>query len=350
MTLDRVILHDFLTYDFLDYIFERRPLIFQGLNLTDYRQKTNGTGKSGKQTAIEFCMSASNSRGVPDSELVQFGKDQARVQLFSSCDFRQQNIHIDWTIKVKGSNKVIIKTKAYDEEWLEDEPDGSNPQKASFSNVNDGKKFIKEWFLIEKEDLFNYYIINKARFKSFFQSSNTEKVALINRFSDASLIKNVEVLEKDKLQEEADQLQEEFTLMAGAIAQLEKQILKETSRDLAAETEDAKEAISDDIADANESISTAEGTKIVLKEDIAELDEEDIELLKGIKETETNKGVLEKDLEAANKSMDEVKSSVKMAQTKVDDYISTDWDSKRETFEDDIKVRETLKDAPNAII
>ena len=56
MRFDKIILKDFLSFDYLEYEFEDKPLSVQGLNLTDDNQKTNGAGKSGLQTAIEFCI------------------------------------------------------------------------------------------------------------------------------------------------------------------------------------------------------------------------------------------------------------------------------------------------------
>ena len=177
MTLDRLILDRFLTYRELDYEISKKPLLVQGSNLTEIDQTSNGSGKSGIFTAIEFCIAASNSRDVRDSELVMFGESDARAQLFASCDVRKEKIHIDWDIRVKGSNKLSLR-REINGAW----------EDVSFSNVNDGKKYIMNWFAIEKEDLFNYFIINKSRFKSFFKASNKEKVDLINRFSDASIV------------------------------------------------------------------------------------------------------------------------------------------------------------------
>ena len=190
MRLDRAVVKNFLTYENLDYSFSRNPLLVQGRNLTEEDQESNGSGKSGLFTAIEFCITASNSRDVRDNELVMFGEKQANAELYASCDIRKEQLHIAWLIKVKGSNVLTLKKKSYDGEWEE----------ISFSNVNDGKKYIMNWFDIEKEDLFNYYIINKSRFKTFFKASNKEKVDLINRFSDASIIDGLDKIDNSSLE------------------------------------------------------------------------------------------------------------------------------------------------------
>ena len=56
MRLTRLVLKDFISYEDLDYMFESKPLLVQGINLTDDGQKTNGVGKSVIPTAIEQCI------------------------------------------------------------------------------------------------------------------------------------------------------------------------------------------------------------------------------------------------------------------------------------------------------
>ena len=222
MRLDKIILDNFLTYDHLEYDISKKPLLVQGLNKTEEDQESNGSGKSGIFSGIEFCITASNSRDVRDKELVMFGEKEARTQLYASCDVRKQAIHIDWKIKVKGSNVLTLNKRAYDGEW----------ENISFSNVNDGKKYILNWFAIEKEDLFNYYIINKSRFKTFFKASNKEKVELINRFSDASIIDGLDKIDNTKLQNEYNDIKSEIDKIDGKIELTDEQILEEKSKDV----------------------------------------------------------------------------------------------------------------------
>ena len=247
MRLDKVILENFLTYESLEYDIPRTPLLVQGLNKTEEDQESNGSGKSGMFTAIEFCIASSNSRGVSDKELVMFGQKEARVQLYASCDVRKESIHIDWTIKVKGSNKLTLKIEQ-DGKWNE----------VSFSNVNDGKKAILDWFAIEKEDLFNYYIINKSRFKSFFKASNKEKVDLINRFSDASIIDGLDKLDNTELELEAGVIKANIDRSEGKIELLQDQIQGESERDVKADAKQAIEDLNDDILDVKDEIKEFE--------------------------------------------------------------------------------------------
>ena len=237
MKLDKIILENFLTYKDLEYNFSSSPLLVQGRNLTEEDQESNGSGKSGIFSGIEFCIAASNSRDVRDKELVMFGEKEARTQLFASCDVRKESIHIDWTIKVKGSNVLTLKKKSYNGEW----------NLISFSNVNDGKKFVLNWFAIEKEDLFNYYIINKSRFKTFFKASNKEKVELINRFSDASIIDGLDKIDNSGLQNQYDVIKSNIDKIDGKIELTQEQIQDESERDVESDNRILKKQLEDKI-------------------------------------------------------------------------------------------------------
>ena len=148
MKLVKLKLENFLTYEELEYNFEDKALLVQGINLTDKNQKSNGSGKSAIQTGIEFALTASNSRGVNDVELVTYGFDKSKVQLFIECESRKETLEIEWTIKTKGSNLLSLKI---------------NENELSFSNVNDGKKQILNWLGISKEDLFNYLTLSLVK-------------------------------------------------------------------------------------------------------------------------------------------------------------------------------------------
>lgn len=327
MRLDRLILNDFLTYEHLDYEFETKPLLVQGLNLTDDGQTTNGTGKSGLQTGIEQCITASNSRDVRDNEIITYGKKQARAQLYASCDVRKERIHIDWDIKLSGSNVLRLKVCQYgSEEWTD----------VSFSNVNDGKKAIMDWFAISREDLFNYYIINNTRFKSFFKSSNTDKVALINRFSDASIIEGVENIDISELEEQYSGTQTLIDQTNGKVELVEQQILIETSRDLKEENKQALENIDEEIGDIKEEIISLEGDIVTTKEKSPSI-KISIKAKKDLKKTlVAEKLVIENDIKEAGEKLELVNNELVEAKKLVDEFKSTDWKAERSTFEYDI--------------
>ena len=278
MRLKKISLENFLTYEELEYSFQDKALLVQGVNLTDKNQKSNGSGKSAIQTGIEFALTASNSRGVNDKELVTYGFDKSKVKLVIECDSRKETLEIDWTIKVKGSNLLSLKI---------------NEKELSFSNVNDGKKQILDWLGISKEDIFNYYIINSTRFKSFFGSSNREKVDLINRFSDSSIIDGLEKIDNSKLEEEKEILEVDINKIKGGVDTIKEQIEDAKNVDFTKELEDAKLDIMDEIDENNLSI---DGLKKEIKEidlDKKNIDDEIEEFEVEIKKLEDSKSSLD---------------------------------------------------------
>lgn len=335
MKLQKIILENFLTYEELEYSFQDKALLVQGVNLTDKNQKSNGSGKSAIQTGIEFALTSSNSRGVNDKELITYGFDSSRVQLYVHCESRKETLHIDWTIKSKGSNKLSLSL---------------NDKAISFSNVNDGKKQILDWLAISKEDLFNYFIINSTRFKSFFNSSNREKVDLINRFSDSSIIDGLENIDNSELQDEADSIDMNISKADGKIELLEEQIQEEKTKDFTKELETQREALRDELKKID--------TKISNKEDsIEELDDEIKEIKTSIKDKEkeikelnsTNHIELEvKDQEGKVAIAKEVYNNLNSI---VADFKLTDYSSEIETHEESIKaLEEDLENNQNSII
>lgn len=312
MKLDKIILENFLTYKDLEYNFSSNPLLVQGRNLTEEDQESNGSGKSGIFSGIEFCIAGSNSRDVRDKELVMFGEKEARTQLFASCDVRKESIHIDWTIKVKGSNVLtlnIIKEGA--------------SRNVSFSNVNDGKRFILNWFDIEKEDLFNYYIINKSRFKSFFKASNKEKVELINRFSDASIIDGLDKIDTSDLKQEHISIKANINKVEGMIEVISGQILEEKNKDVEAEIQNKKEVLAEDIAEA---LEDKDNVSKEIKEINAKASSDLEELIK-----------LESDLKALEINVD-------AAKLLVDEFVETDFKESLEQANSDRDIQYGLLD------
>tara|TARA_R110000822_G_scaffold161_3_gene759 strand:- start:19097 stop:21250 length:2154 start_codon:yes stop_codon:yes gene_type:complete len=326
MRLEKVIAKNFLTYDELEYVIEDRPLSVQGRNLTDEGQASNGSGKSGIQTIIEFCITAQNSRGVRDNELVSYGYDKANAELVASCDIRKERIDIQWTIKFKGSNLLTITKQKYDGAWEE----------ISFSNLNDGKKWILNWFDISKEDLFNYFLINKARFKSFFESSNKDKVDLINRFSDASIVEGLEDIDTDEL---TSQLATNQTTIIQTQTRIEvklEEINVESSRNFEEELEEILEDIDDDITSKSDAIVQIKVNQKQKDKDLAQLN---IDIANGqsdIKQDEKTLIEINKDIEDHLKVLSEVEVQLTDAELLVSSFKGLDRSQDRLDLSEEI--------------
>lgn len=335
MEFKKLRLENFLTYKSLEYDFVNRPLLVQGQNLTDEGQLSNGSGKSGLQTGIEFCLTAANSRGVRDSELVSYGEKEARAELTISCDIRKEIICIDWTIKVKGSNKLSIIKQKYNQDWEE----------VSFSNVNDGKKWILNWIDISKDDLFNYFLINRSRFKSFFESSNKEKVDLINRFSDASIVEGLENIDTDKLESDFRELEKEEIQIQTRIDVKKESLQEERDRDLEEEFEEIVEDLNYDIDKLKAKIESTKESIDSNDYEIRDLVLANEDILLDIKDDYLTLSHIMKDLEDHSKKTKSIEKDLKAVQSLVDNFKGIDKSEEKEQLrnaikEDESKVKE----------
>jgi DNA repair exonuclease SbcCD ATPase subunit len=210
---------NFLSFKELNYDFETKPILIQGENTSDDAQESNGSGKSALQAAIEFCLYKTTSRKVLDVELINYDDDFCSVQLNIFCSIRKELLQIERTIKRKAGTTLRIKI---------------NTENQSFATIEDGNKLILSWIDITREDLQNYFILNKERYVSFFSSSNKQKIEMINRFSNAKLINGIEKnVEADILQEETKltNLLKQETATEASITTLKERLVREQDRD-----------------------------------------------------------------------------------------------------------------------
>jgi exonuclease SbcC len=235
-------LNNFLTFKELDYNFVDHPVLIQGLNETDDSQESNGSGKSSIQAGIEYALFKTTSRKVRDVELIHYGENEASIQLSILCPIRGETLVISRTIRTKGSSSLSVEIPGRD---------------LSVSTVGDGDKIILDWIGISKDDLQNYYIINKERYKSFFSSSNTEKIGIISRFSKTNLLDGIDLeVKKDvtELEKELKLYDTHKTSSISRIRTLKEQLDNEYSRDFDKELEDKKNELSSVIDDLKASI------------------------------------------------------------------------------------------------
>lgn len=315
MRLEELRLDNFLTYNKFVYKFEDRPLQVQGLNLTDDKQKSNGSGKSGLMTGIEFCITASNSRDVRDAELVTYGEKSGSCELIAYCKVRKERIHITWNIFVKGSNKLTLLVQRDDGDWSE----------VSFSNVNDGKKWISSWFAITKEDMFNYFIINKTRFTSFFKSSNREKIELINRFSDASIIEGLEDIDLNDLEDELHKVRESKGNKESIISAYEMKIEEWHDTDFESELEVEKEKLGDEIDDVNLEIDDIRDEMLVEESKIKSFESDIEDPIEFAKDVDLLRLEVQKKIDVINTTLLDVNKTLTKRKKLVDSFKATDW-------------------------
>lgn len=235
MELVRLRLKNFLSFKELNHKFLNEPVLIKGKNLTEIETKeTNGTGKSTMLSGIAYAILASPlKKQVIDKELIRWGEEEAEIWLDIYCPIRKQTLNIHRVLRQKGSSTL---------ELTLNEEEGS----VQFATVNDGNAYILNWIGITSEDLKSFYILNKENFKSFVSSSNTDKLALINRFIKAEKLDDADKIIKDKvrpLQVKQQEAKDNVSRLEGELGVYNKQLENEQQRNIEEERNNLIETI-----------------------------------------------------------------------------------------------------------
>lgn len=145
------------------------------------------THNSSMQQAVYFAITGNNYRSSIDKKLIRNGEKEAKVLLDIECPIRKETLHIERILPLKGSSRLNVSL---------------NGEQVSLATVKDGNNYILSWMGISPEDLKSYFLICKEYYKSFFKSSNTDKLALISRFINYDFLDGA----KDIIQKELDTL------------------------------------------------------------------------------------------------------------------------------------------------
>ena len=194
--------------------------LLQGINKTDEGFESNGSGKSSFRESLAYVL------GLPVyaatlSDLINNYADEVEVRFEAINKKLSLDLMIVRKTPQKGSTQLTIHLNGTD-------------QRDKFSSVLEGDRFIIETLGLPKEDILNHFIISKEKFTSFFSSSDTSKKELINRFSKADLIDNIEdVVTKDLILIEKDIINREMfaSKTSGKIEVLQEQLQKELDID-----------------------------------------------------------------------------------------------------------------------
>lgn len=191
----RLVLKNFGPFEELDYSFVKEPIAVIGENRTQDDQLSNGTGKSFYNQGLFYGIYGTNLRDKQDKKLIRKGFDTAYVCVFIYCPIRKQTLRIDRELRTKGSSTLTINIMSDGEEdWT----------RIPVTTVLEGNRYITDWIEISAEDAKSYYIVSKGNYNSFFKSSNTEKLALISRFINFSMLDKT----KSIIEEEVDKINE----------------------------------------------------------------------------------------------------------------------------------------------
>jgi exonuclease SbcC len=271
----RLILRNFGPFSSLKYDFVNESIAIIGENRTQDDQLSNGSGKSSISQGLFYGIYGVNLRGVLDKKLIREGEDSAYICVQIHCPIRKQILSIEREIRTKGSSTLRLELIDEDETKL---------VPVTCATVNDGNKFIANWIEISAEDAKSYYIVSKGNYKSFFNSSNTEKLALISRFINfASIDKTKDIITErlDELNEVKRGYENEKSSFEGKLSAYEEQLNFILEEDLEKKRNDEISGLTylinvydDNIKEKQNSISNFEKSKIAKerqKEDIAKL-------------------------------------------------------------------------------
>lgn len=187
----RIVLKNFGPFESIDYDFRQEAIAVIGENRTQDDQLSNGSGKSFLEQGLFYGIYGVNLRDKQDKKLIRKGFDTAYICVFIYCPIRRQTLKIERELRTKGSSVLAI--------YLIHDGDEIEIEKVQFATVLDGNRYIANWVEISAEDAKSYYIVSKGNYNSFFRSSNTEKLALISRFINFSMLDKTKSIIDDKV-------------------------------------------------------------------------------------------------------------------------------------------------------
>jgi len=172
----RIKIRNFLSIEDIEYFFKQgETVLVQGINNTDPSQKSNGSGKSAFQAAIDFVNTNSCARKIgSDKELIRENQeDDAFLEMEWDNTFYKCNLVIQRTLSFKNSSTLKI---------LE------NSVPVEFATVPEGNRLLTTLLGVSTKDIHNYFFPNELTYISFFKSSDTDIKDLISRFSKTNVL------------------------------------------------------------------------------------------------------------------------------------------------------------------
>lgn len=204
----------------LDYTLEQgvTTLVF-GNNLDNDSQKSNGSGKSALIEAIAIGIGGTPLRKIKNEEIINDAADECFIRLRFLSDSSTEEFIVERKISRKSASVVkcsIIR-------------DGRpvETDEAVRSSVSEYDKYILEKLGINKDELYNNFVLSKHKFQDFLSCSDKDKKEIINRFSNGILVdKAIEKLEEDMvpLQRELNEANLNVANIDGRVSMLQEQI------------------------------------------------------------------------------------------------------------------------------
>lgn len=218
--LDNIHAENLCAFKELDYTLEQgvTTLVF-GNNLDNDSQKSNGSGKSALIETIAVGIGGTPLRKIKNEEIINDAADECFIRLEFLNDSSTEVFVIERKISRKSASVVkcsIIR-------------DGRpvETDEAVRSSVSEYDKYILEKLGINKDELYNNFVLSKHKFQDFLSCSDKDKKEIINRFSNGILVdKAIEKLEEDMvpLQNELNEANLNVANIDGRVSMLQEQI------------------------------------------------------------------------------------------------------------------------------
>jgi DNA repair exonuclease SbcCD ATPase subunit len=172
-------------YSNIDYLYNVGSIRFlQGINLDDVGQKNNGSGKSFIPECAFIALTGSCFRKLSLKELIKDGFEQGEIIFTLTNEFLKETLEITRIIKDSGQ-KCQIKNN-------------DKIERAFTTGLEECAKYLFSKIEISNEDLMNFYIVQKDKYKSFFDCGDTEQKKIISRFSRSNVLNGIDkIIEKD---------------------------------------------------------------------------------------------------------------------------------------------------------
>ena len=148
---------NFQSFELLNHkFFQSKSTLIQGENLSDDGQESNGSGKSTLAEVVYYCLIGSSSTGKRDFKLIRRGEKESNISLtlFNSID--KSTLIIERSLFLKKSSTLTIYINEIN-------------QSDKFATINDGNDFLLRLIGISSEDLKNFFLVNREKFKPFFK-------------------------------------------------------------------------------------------------------------------------------------------------------------------------------------
>ena len=227
--------------------------VVYGKNMDADNTDSCGSGKSSFLDCISISLLGEPLRSVGKNDIIRNGEKSG------TTIFELHNPVLDKDLRIES----IINSGSTSSKVLIYENNVLNKQKSDLKAA-EGYKYIISLIGISKEDLMNYFLISKESYQSFFLSGDTQKKDIINRFSKADIIDNVN-----------PHIDEDVKLLDEALKELNTQLSANESVLLHINEEIAQEKIESSIEKTRKlTIDSLNNKVLLLQESINKLPEE----------------------------------------------------------------------------